>query len=182
MGATRGGANDFTYARDVAVLDRLDRLLAAGGHTSTPLLVLRHASAIAREEWQHIDLDRPLTAEGIAQAHRLRPLLAAYGIDTVLSSDAQRCVATVQPYADAQGLPVDVDPAWSEEAVDSTEQLAAAARLHDDERRMVLCTHRPVLPTMLAAWGLAETKLEPGDALVVHRMAGGVVGTELLSP
>ncbi len=172
----------LTYSRDVAVLDRLERLLTAGAHTSTPLLVLRHAAAAAREEWQRADPDRPLSAEGSEQARRLRPLLAAYGIDTVLSSDARRCVETVQPYADAQGLHVHVDPAWSEEAVDSAQQRAAVSGLRHDERRMVLCTHRPVLPAVLAEWGLAETKLEPGEALVVHRGAGTVVGTELLSP
>ena len=42
----------------------------------------------------------------------------------------------------------------------------------------MLCTHRPVLPTVLDALGVADVKLEPGEMLVVHHRKGDVVATE----
>ena len=35
-----------------------------------------------------------------------------------------------------------------------------------------MCTHRPVLPTVFDALGLADPELEPGEMLVVHHRKG----------
>ena len=43
----------------------------------------------------------------------------------------------------------------------------------------VLCTHRPVLPSVFDALGVADTKLEPGSMLVVHLRQGTVTATEV---
>jgi 8-oxo-dGTP diphosphatase len=42
----------------------------------------------------------------------------------------------------------------------------------------VLCSHRPVLPHVLAALGVPDPRLEPGEALVVHLRKDRVVATE----
>ena len=44
----------------------------------------------------------------------------------------------------------------------------------------VICTHRPVLPTVTDALGVPEARLEPGEMLVVHHRKGRVVATELI--
>jgi len=46
----------------------------------------------------------------------------------------------------------------------------------------VICTHRPIIPVVLRALGLAEERLEPAEMLVVHHRKGAVVATELLRP
>jgi len=172
----------LTYPRDVAVLERFGRIVAQQGHRSDPLIVLRHGSAAARRGWSGEDRGRPLSPKGVAQAHRLVPLLSAYGVDTVLSSDAQRCVDTLQPYADVAGLSVETDARWSEEDAEQDDVHTALAALSADRQRVVVCTHRPVLPWVFKGLGLPAIKLNPGSAVVVHRREGDIVGTELLAP
>ena len=46
----------------------------------------------------------------------------------------------------------------------------------------MLCTHRPVLPTVLDALEVPDVELEPGSMLVVHHRKGRVVATELVEP
>ncbi len=55
------------------------------------------------------------------------------------------------------------------------------ALLEADEG-VVLCTHRPVLPTVLDALGLPDVALETGVMLVVHHRKGKVVATEVVAP
>jgi 8-oxo-dGTP diphosphatase len=42
----------------------------------------------------------------------------------------------------------------------------------------VLCTHRPVLPEVLAALGVTEEPLAPGEMVVCHHRKGRVVAVE----
>jgi hypothetical protein len=43
----------------------------------------------------------------------------------------------------------------------------------------VVCSHRPVLPTVLDAVGVTEdVRLEVGEMLVVHHRKGRIVATE----
>jgi hypothetical protein len=51
-----------------------------------------------------------------------------------------------------------------------------------DSGGAVLCTHRPVLPTVLDALQVPDVALDPGAMLVVHHRKGKVVATELLAP
>jgi 8-oxo-(d)GTP phosphatase len=79
------------------------------------VLVIRHASAGDREDWDGDDRLRPLNAKGFAQAGRLAELLDRYKISRVLSSPAVRCVQTVEPLAHARGLEVEVREDLAEE-------------------------------------------------------------------
>ena len=40
----------------------------------------------------------------------------------------------------------------------------------------MLCTHRPVLPSVFDALGIADPKLDPGAMLVAHLRGGKVRG------
>jgi hypothetical protein len=59
--------------------------------------------------------------------------------------------------------------------VDTVDKLLAG----DESESAVLCTHRPVLPSVFDALGVADTKLEPASMLVVHLRQGTVTATEL---
>ena len=48
----------------------------AGPPDTVPIILLRHASAGAKDSWAGDDLDRPLDAEGAAVAERLAGLLS----------------------------------------------------------------------------------------------------------
>ena len=80
------------------------------------MLIVRHASAGERDEWEGDDRLRPLDARGFAQAARLVELLDGYEIARVLSSPAVRCVQTVEPLARARGLEIDVREELAEES------------------------------------------------------------------
>ena len=82
----------------------------AGGPADTvPFVLLRHASAGGKDNWNGNDLDRPLDADGAADADHLSRLLSCFGTCRVISSAAERCVATVRPYAALTGAKVEVE-------------------------------------------------------------------------
>lgn len=79
------------------------------------MLIVRHASAGERDDWEGDDRLRPLDTRGFAQAARLVELLDGHEILRVLSSPARRCVQTVEPLAHARGLDVEVREELAEE-------------------------------------------------------------------
>ena len=170
----------LSYPRDVALLDAFTGT-GPGDRTAAPLLLLRHTRAEPRESWPHEDRDRPLAADGQTAAVRLVPLLGAYGVRRVISSDAVRCADTVRPFAQHTGLRVETDARLSEEGDDDGVTARVAALLHSDEP-LVICSHRPMLPSLLRALGVPDPALEPGGFVVVHRHAGRIVGAELHQP
>ncbi len=167
----------LSYVRDREMLEAF----AVTPYRAEPLIVLRHAQALPRGSWTGPDRERGLSAEGEKEAGYLVPLLRAYGVRRVLSSDATRCTATVEPYAAASGLQVEVDHRLSEEGLQKLGENRPAERadgvLRGDEP-MVVCTHRPVLPVLFAALGLHDPRLAPGAFVVVHREDGRVRATE----
>ncbi len=165
----------LTYPHDVVTLDEAMR---RPRRTST-LVVLRHGLARSRDRWHADDRVRPLLVGGHEQARRWVALLAAYGVGSVVSSPSTRCVQSVQPYLDALDLTPRLEPVLSEEDADGDAVRRLVARLLE-ERRTVLCTHRPVLPLVLDALGVAPVTLEKGEALVVHHRHGRVVATEVV--
>ncbi|MFN2462626.1 MAG: histidine phosphatase family protein [Candidatus Dormibacteria bacterium] len=70
------------------------------------VFLTRHAHAGDRSEWSGDDRSRPLTGRGQAQARGLCQAVAAEGITRVMTSPFLRCIQTVEPLAEALGLPV----------------------------------------------------------------------------
>ena len=170
---------ELTYPHDAELLAAFDRLTV----DTVSLVVVRHAKAVKRSSWPGtVDAARPLEARGISQARRLIPLLAAYGIRRVHSSDATRCRDTVQPYARGAGLDVHDEPLLSEEGHAGARKASRvrAAELLAWPEPLVVCTHRPVLPDLLGvllpAKGASDLPpippLAPGALLVLHRALG----------
>ncbi|QIG44704.1 NUDIX hydrolase [Nocardioides anomalus] len=171
----------LTYQFDVETLDE-----AIGQRPKTrTLAVLRHSRARSRKSWRHDDRDRPLLAEGAQQAARLAPVLAAYDLRRLVSSGSTRCVQTLAPYAEQRDLRVREEPDLSEEDAtdDGVERLVRrlTERLEDRPAQaggLVLCTHRPVLPSVFGALGLDDPGLAPGELVVVHLRRGDVRASE----
>ena len=133
----------------------LERLLEEyeGGRLATrAFIVTRHARAQRRKAWVGADKRRPLTKGGAERAAQLKDLFAAFGALRIASSTAVRCVQTVNPYAQAAGLPVRGYASLTEEShrknPDAT--VAAFAALLGKKRSRVVCVHRPTLPIIVA--------------------------------
>jgi 8-oxo-dGTP pyrophosphatase MutT (NUDIX family)/phosphohistidine phosphatase SixA len=146
------------------------------------LVVLRHGKARSRGAWRKDDRQRPLVQLGETQAQRLVPLLAAFDVTSAHTSSSVRCVQTVTPFVDTTGWPTRLYDELSEEGATIEGVVELVDALLDAGESAVVCTHRPVLPTVLDALQLPETRLETGAMLVVHHRKGRIVATEVLDP
>ncbi|MGH3276655.1 MAG: NUDIX hydrolase [Streptosporangiaceae bacterium] len=138
----------LTYERDAAILKEF----AAGQALTVPMILLRHASAGSRSSWGGADLARPLDSRGAADADRLAYLLRCFGADRVISSIAERCVATVRPFAALTGAKIEIEPMFTVGTRAAAEAVVLrAAALACEGRAVVVCAHRENLPLLLAA-------------------------------
>ncbi|MPV37215.1 NUDIX hydrolase [Georgenia subflava] len=116
------------------------------------MVVVRHARARKRSSWRGDESTRPLTPAGELQAQRLVPVLAAYGVEEVITSPWERCAATVRPYQEATGIGALVRAELTEHAHEKKPRPVRELVRHELTTRDVpvaLCTHRPVLPTVV---------------------------------
>jgi phosphohistidine phosphatase SixA len=121
-------------------------------------VLLRHASAGHRHDFEHDDHLRPLDARGRRQSADLVELLRPIGLRRVVSSPYVRCVQTVEPLAAALGLQVEQDERLEEGAA-----AASAPLLREDG--VVCCTHGDIVEAILGR-GLkkgAAVVLEDGE-------------------
>ncbi len=167
----------LSYPRDVELVENLE---SVGPSTSTVVL-LRHTAAMKRKDWAGKDARRPLTPLGAKAAKQLVDVLTALGVDRVLSSDAERCAATVAPYAAAAGLPLEERPEISEEGHEADPEAMRAIHAWATGQVTAICSHRPVLPALARTVGLKVGKFSPGAILVAHRLATGRVLAERFS-
>lgn len=168
----------LTHRRDADLVTATVQTLGRPPVDTSPLIILRHAKALARKRWKGTDADRPLDPKGNAQADRLGVLLACFGVRRVVSSDSLRCLDTVRPFATAERRHVEHEPRVTEEAHDESPPGAAEAALElmADPTPTVLCSHRPVLPTLFAALSdLPESPFEPRSVLDEPLAAGSFV-------
>ena len=189
----------LSYPVDVEILDNFLRLVDEGVLRTFPIVVLRHAKAVAREEWEGEDAARPLTSRGRRQARVIVGPLRAFGVRKIISSPAVRCVKTVTPLAKALGRSVErtrriSQDAWDEGTADARSVIGQRVRAR---KPAVLCSHGPVLPDLLHELALATgtlrgsylgsaSSLEFGAFSVVHLSAtnpgSGIVAIETHLP
>ena len=146
------------------------------------LVVLRHGKARSRGAWRKDERLRPLLQLGEAQAERLVPVLAAFDVSSAHTSSSVRCLQTVRPYVDTTGWPTKVYDELSEEGATVEGVVEIVDALLHENVGAILCTHRPVLATVVDALRLPDVELEPGAMLVVHHRKGRVVATEVRQP
>ncbi|ACU86345.1 Hydrolase MutT1 [Brachybacterium faecium] len=174
---------------DQVPLGALRRYLQEGELDTVPIIIQRHGAALSRSKWRKGEKSRPLNGKGKKQARALPPLLDAFDPASVLSSPWERCRATVEPLATMQGLKVRTKSELTEagHAENPPRTAAVIARVLAEARPTVVCTHRPVLPTVIdavravARQGAAlelpreDPFLAAGEALLLHTTAEGTV-------
>lgn len=184
----------LTRRGDRAQLAALVTAHAEGSLDTWPLVVVRHGHARPKQVWGHADAERPLVEVGLRQARELAPLLEAFAPVRVFSSPWERCLQTVHPFLEASGARLKTKNRLSEDGHrrDPAKVAALVTKLLGKGRPVAVCTHRPVLPTVLgtlaghAATGVgsgvpaSDPYLEPGEILVAHvaHRSGRVVGVE----
>jgi 8-oxo-dGTP diphosphatase len=79
------------------------------------------------------------------------PLLASFGVTRVVSSSSTRCVQTLEPYAASIGTTVRSRKSLTEESFEAAPEkaVAAIARLLERAEPTAVCSHGPVLPSVL---------------------------------
>jgi 8-oxo-dGTP diphosphatase len=166
-----------------------------------PFIVLRHAKATTRSDWAKGEATRPLLKQGLAQAVALTNILNAYGPKLVVSSRWKRCLDTVQPFITKHKIKLVERSQLSELGAKNGPQRTHKLinNLVETDKRVVVCSHRPALPTIIEALGSYGDKaqrkeleealtLRPGDICVVHLAQGTgkkkakIVGIEFEGP
>jgi len=137
-----------SYDADRAVLNAFGSL----GPDATTLLLVRHAKAGSRENWNGDDDLRPLTADGERQAKALTRQLSLFRPDRVYAAPRLRCVQTVRAVAAEADVEVGYEPALSEDAYRESprEALARLRQIAAASRTPVVCSQGGVIPGLLA--------------------------------
>lgn len=139
-----------SYAHDRKVLDDF-----AGQPADTvPLILLRHAKALPKGEWDGDDAERPLEETGRADARALAPLLACFApVARVISSVAVRCLDTVRPFAELTGAQVRAEHSLQAQSsgTDPADSAAIITQCIAAGEPVVCCAHRENLPVLQAA-------------------------------
>lgn len=189
----------LSYRVDAEIVQNFLTFVDDGVLETFPIIVLRHAKAVSRDSWKKPDTLRPLTARGTAQAQAIVGPLRAFGARKLISSDAVRCVDTVQPLAASLKRPVKQtkligQDAWEEGRSDARTIIGQRVR---SRKPAVLCSHGPVLPDILRELALATgtlrgsylgsaSALELGAFSVVHLSAtnpgSGIIAIETHAP
>jgi 8-oxo-dGTP diphosphatase len=138
-------------------------VLADAARTDIPreptLLLLRHASAGERTDFEGPDELRPLDRRGREQARRLAEVLPAFGPVALLSADRVRCRETMEPLAERLELDVGRAPELGEEEFQSDPEagLALVERLLEPRPVpgvTVVCSQGGAIPSVLMALGV----------------------------
>ena len=155
---------------------------------SKPFILLRHAKAITRDEWQGEDDDRPLSSSGQNQAMRLLSTYQVFNIDQIHSSDAVRCYDTVKNMAKGLDIKLEVSSKLSENTYKKDKEKAFdyVRELIKEDKSVLICSHNPILPKMLnkltkkSEIEADEDKLSPADGWVIHRSGKEIIQIDRL--
>lgn len=173
----------LTRAADQTPLRALELAHTEGRLDSHVVAIARHGKALARSAWFGTEGDRPLTPLGFGQSWALVPVLSAFGVTSVVTSRWARCTLTMRPYEEAARVKAkELDSLTEASHERDPESVVNAVReLLEHEEPAVLCSHRPVLPTLFAAMGKASADkkiaaafphkdpyLGTGEVLIAH--------------
>ncbi len=156
------------------------------GADTFPIILLRHAKALKRTEWDGDDGDRPLEHRGQLQAKRLLPIYLPYGISEVHTSDALRCIETI----DLMARLIEKTPIFSADlseygyAKDREAPLDYVQDLMNRGISAIVCSHNPIIPKVVKKlvgkkyFKSMDRELEPAQAIVLHCRAGEVIACD----
>ncbi|MEV6906857.1 NUDIX hydrolase [Amycolatopsis sp. NPDC051071] len=156
----------LTRPGDVRVLREFSALPADLG----TVILVRHAKAGKRDEWNGDDDLRPLSDAGQRQAEALRSVLRHYAPDRVLSAPRLRCVQTVSGLADDLGAEIRHETLLSEEGYwpDPVLGVARLLAIAGDGGTPVISSQGGVIPDVVSA-------LADRDGVDLPATRGGVV-------
>jgi 8-oxo-dGTP diphosphatase len=149
----------LSYSHDERILAAFTAL----PHDTTTLLLVRHAKAGSRSEWDGPDDARPLSANGRGQVPPVTGLAGLYGASRVHAAPLVRCVDTVAPVAHRLGLRVVEEPLLSEKGYAGSEEAAVARLLAmaDEGGVAVVCSQGGVIPDLVSrVAGAADLPLD----------------------
>ena len=189
----------LSYPVDVEIVENFARLVEEGVLRTFPIIALRHAKAVSRDDWKGNDAGRPLSTRGKKQAESIVGPLISFGARKLISSPATRCVKTLTPLSAALGRKIETtkligQDAWEDGTSDARAVIGERVRAR---KPAVLCSHGPVLPDILNEIALATgtlrgsylgsaSALEPAAFSVVHLSAdnpgSGIVAIETHEP
>lgn len=189
----------LTNKTDSDPLGALLKLWDDGDLAVRPVIVVRHAKAKPRSTWSAAEGERPLAATGKRQALAVCRLLLAWNPHKVWSSPWVRCMQTMTNYNKQTGIAIKTKPAITEAAHKRQPQRAAKVfeAMFEKEYPIAVCTHRPVLPTVLevlakhcnkflaAQLPTDDPYLVPGEMLVMQvsmRNKNRMVSLEQIKP
>jgi 8-oxo-dGTP diphosphatase len=156
------------------------------GADTFPIILLRHAKALKRTEWDGDDGDRPLEHRGQLQAKRLLPIYLPYGISEVHTSDALRCIETI----DLMARLIEKTPIFSADlseygyAKDREAPLDYVQDLMNRGISAIVCSHNPIIPKVVQKlvskkyFKSMHRELEPAQAIVLHCRTGEVIACD----
>jgi len=175
----------LSYPHDKALLKEVIELHKEQELETKALILLRHAKATPRSDWEGEEARRPLLPEGREQAKRLIRILRSYGPKRLVTSPWTRCKQTVEPYAKAYDKTLIARSQLTElsNALSPRKTSRAVEDLFDRQNSALLCSHRPALPTItetLANKACPDTKpkilaaidLAPGEFAVMRLTLG----------
>ena len=136
------------------------------------ILMVRHARAGKRVDWNGDDRLRPLDERGRLQADRLVEQLSDREFERILSSPYLRCVETVEPLAEARGLTVEEDEVLAE----GSGVAAALAALRAIGKPVVASVHGDLLAELVGG------KSPKGSTAVLELQDDSVTVLERLEP
>lgn len=161
-------ASRCTYEHDAVLVRRLAERIAADEADTFAIIALRHAKAADPYAWDASDASRTLTSRGERQAQQIAPSLAAYGVERILASTATRCRQTVEPLARLTGA----EPRTARSLAQDTftgrgdRLLRRVEKAVRHRRSTVLCSHLPVIPSIVDA---VATATGTPDSPALHR-------------
>ena len=146
------------------------------------IVLVRHAKAGKRSEWRGRDALRPLDDVGVDQAKRLVDFLAMFSPDRVITADPVRCVQTVAPLAEHLGLPLRVDPVFSDaaHAVAPSTTETALMSLAKPGKVTVVCSQGVTIPSLVdrLARGIHPSDTRKAGVWVLSVVDGSVVSAD----
>jgi 8-oxo-dGTP diphosphatase len=189
----------LSYPHDVDIVDRFAELAAQCRARTFAIIALRHGKAMPPADWPGPDATRPLLPRGETQSLSVAHGIAAFRPAKLISSTAVRCTTTLAETARVTGLAVAQTDEISQDAYTSNGKAVSALiekRLANGET-VVLCSHGPVLPQIIAATarvtGTADSAglqraaaLSTGEYAVLHvpvdHPETGIVAVEIHGP
>jgi 8-oxo-dGTP diphosphatase len=172
----------LSYHSDRAMLDEFIALPPA----DSVIVLVRHAKAGKRSEWDGPDAERPLDPTGSEQAEALVDFLACFGVDRVVAANRTRCIDTVAPYAKTIGVEVEVEPLFADDVfvksplATQTALLALAKPGHVT----AVCSQGLTIPSLVDRFadgvgdGHPESDTRKGAAWVLSLVDGDVLAMD----